>query len=416
MITSVMDRQILTMILAGGEGRRLHPLTEERAKPAVPFGGRYRIIDFVLSNFVNSGFYKIKILTQYKSDSLNKHISRGWNLSSLVGHYIETVPPQQRRGKEWFKGSADAIFQNMNIITDERPEILCVFGADHIYKMDVRQMLEFHVEKNAGCTIAAIPVPISEASAFGVIQVDEQWRIVGWEEKPKFNPKTIPGRPDMVLASMGNYIFDMDCLVGAIHLDAENVASSHDFGGNIIPSLLGRDDLYAYDFSRNHIPGMNEREVGYWRDVGDLDAFWASNMDLVSVSPIMDIHNRNWPIHTYTASAPPAKFVFDDQEHKRVGSATDSLVSEGCIISGGAVERSILSPWVRINSFAHVSDSILMEAVDVGRHAKVRKAILDKGVRVLPGATLGYDPERDAARFHISKNGVVVVPKGAVVD
>ncbi|MCB1154437.1 glucose-1-phosphate adenylyltransferase, partial [bacterium] len=370
-----LRRNVLVMILAGGEGTRLKPLTEDRAKPAVPFGGRYRIIDFALSNFVNSGFYKIKILTQYKSDSLNKHISRGWRLSAKLGHYVEAVPAQMRRGPEWYKGSADAIFQNMNLITDEKPDFVIVFGADHIYKMDVSQMLEYHEEKGAICTVAAIPVSVEQAKSFGVIQVDEDWRIIGFQEKPA-EPKTIPGRPDMALASMGNYIFSIDTITESIERDAIDENSTHDFGKNIIPALVDSKKLFAYDFSRNNVPGMTEHERGYWRDVGDIDAYWAASMDLVAVDPVFNLYNRLWPIYGESEVAPPAKFVFADDENKRIGLATDSLVSEGCIVSGGRIHRTILGPWARINSYSHVEDSVIMDRVDVGRHAQIRRAIL----------------------------------------
>lgn len=416
MNSSVLNTaDILTMILAGGEGRRLYPLTSERAKPAVPFGGRYRIIDFVLSNFVNSGFYRIKVLTQYKSDSLNKHLSRGWNLSTMVGHYVEAVPPQQRTGPDWFKGSADAIYQNMNLITDERPRIVCVFGADHIFKMDVRQMVQFHLTKKSACTIAAIPVPVDEARAFGVIEIDEDWQIVGFQEKPA-KPREIPDRPGWALASMGNYVFDIDPLVDVLKRDAGRADSKHDFGQDILPSLMTDGRMFAYDFSTNRVPGMHDREVGYWRDVGDLDAYFAANMDLVSVTPTIDIHNPAWPIHTFAQPAAPAKFVFADDEHKRMGVATDSLVSEGCIVSGGRLDRCVLSRYVRVNSYSRVDHSILLDEVVIGRHAQVRNAIIDKHAHIKPGAKVGYDDEADRARFHITKKGIVVVPKGAVVD
>ncbi|MBZ0272751.1 glucose-1-phosphate adenylyltransferase [bacterium] len=413
MLGDSINRDVLVLVLAGGEGKRLYPLTADRAKPAVPFGGHYRIIDFALSNFINSGFYRIKVLTQYKSESLNQHISRGWNLSSQLNHFVETVPPQQRTGPEWFRGSADAVFQNMNIITDERPKYVCVFGADHIYKMDVRQMLRFHVESRASCTIAAIPVPVAEASSFGCIQVDDAGRMKEWQEKPR-HPKPMPARPDMALASMGNYIFSIDALMEVIDKDQESDTSQHDFGKDIIPRILAdRGNVFVYDFSQNVVPGMSERERGYWRDVGDLDAYWAASMDLVSVSPVMDIHNRAWPIHNYLPPSPPAKFVFADEEHDRVGIATDSLVCSGAIISGGRIHRSILSPWVRINSYASVEDSVLMDRVDVGRHAKIRKAIIDKGVKVPPETEIGYDRAADERRFHVTRGGVVVIPKGA---
>ena len=402
------------MILAGGEGTRLYPLTKDRAKPAVPFGGRYRIIDFVLSNFVNSEFYKIKVLTQYKSDSLNKHITRGWRLSSKLGYYIEPVPAQMRRGPDWFKGSADAIYQNQNIITDENPDIVMVFGADHIYKMDVQQMLQFHLDKSAECTIAAIPYPIEEASNFGILEVDDDWRVIGFEEKPA-KPKHMPGDPSRALVSMGNYIFDVQTLVDEIHRDAQT-DSAHDFGKSIIPQIFRRRRVYSYNFYNNFVPGMSESERGYWRDVGDIDTYWKTSMELVSVSPVLDIHNPHWPIHSHQASSPPAKFVFADEQTKRIGIATDSLVSDGCIISGGHIDRTILSPNVRINSYSQVNESILFEGVNVGRHAMVRRSIIDKHVDIPPGTQIGYDLDLDAKRFFVSPAGIVVVAKGTKIE
>jgi glucose-1-phosphate adenylyltransferase len=402
------------MILAGGEGTRLLPLTSERAKPAVPFGGRYRIVDFVLSNFVNSGLFRIKILTQYKSDSLNSHLLRGWHLSPILDQFVEPVPAQQRVSKDWYRGSADAIYQNLNLITDESPDIVCVFGGDHIYKMDVQQMIEFHQDKGAELTVAAIPVPIAEAKSFGIIEVDNDWRMIGFEEKPEpENAKTIPGRPGWCLASMGNYVFAGNALVREIQRDAVEEGSVHDFGRNIISSMYGRCPVYVYDFMENEIPGVEEKERGYWKDVGTIDTYWQSSMDLIAVSPVFNLYNNRWPIHTAPNTFPPAKFVFSDPSGHRQGMATDSMVSEGCIISGGRIERSILSPNVRINSFSWVEESILFEGVDIGRHARVRRAIIDKGVRIPAGMEIGYDHDSDRKKgLTISENGVVVVPKG----
>jgi glucose-1-phosphate adenylyltransferase len=401
---------VLSVVLAGGEGRRLWPLTLDRAKPAVPIGGRYRLIDFPLSNLVNSGFYKIKVLTQYKSDSLNTHIARGWRLPAMLDQYIEAVPAQQRRGKEWFRGSADAMFQSLNIITDEDPDYVFVFGGDHIYKMDVGQMLEFHRESGADLTVAAIPVPVQEARGFGVIDVDDQGRMVSFTEKPA-DPPEMPGRPGFSLASMGNYVFTTSALIEELRRDARD-QTQHDFGRNILPAMLGRYKVYVYDFSRNEVPGQHEREQGYWRDVGTIEAYWQANMDLVQVVPIFDLYNPRWPIRTWMHPLPPAKFVFADQGTARIGIATDSLVSEGCIISGGRIDRCILSPGVRINSFAHVEESILFEDVNVGRHCRIRRAIIDKNVHVPQGTEIGYDAAADRARFRVSESGIVVVPKG----
>jgi glucose-1-phosphate adenylyltransferase len=403
---------VLSVVLAGGEGKRLWPLTLDRAKPAVPIGGRYRLIDFVLSNLANSGFYKIKVLTQYKSDSLSTHIARGWRLPAMLDLYVEVVPAQQRRGKEWFRGSADAAYQSLNIITDESPDFVCVFGGDHIYKMDVRQMLDSHLANGADLTVAAIPVPVAEAQSFGVLEIDAAGRILSFVEKPE-HPTEMPGRPGYTLASMGNYIFTTDVLVAELKRDAAEDETQHDFGRNILPAMVGRRACVAYDFSKNQIPGRDERERGYWRDVGTVDAYWHANMDLAQVVPIFDLYNPRWPVRTWMQAFPPAKFVFADTGTARIGIATDSLVSEGCIISGGRIDRSVLSPAVRINSFAHVEESILFEGVNIGRHCRIRRAIIDKNVNVPAGTQIGFDPELERRRgFHVSEEGVVVVPKG----
>jgi glucose-1-phosphate adenylyltransferase len=404
----------LAMILAGGAGTRLEPLTRERAKPAVPFGGRYRIIDFVLSNFVNSGVYKVKVLTQYKSDSLNNHLSRAWRMTAFLGHYVEAVPAQMRTGLDWYKGSADAIYQNLNIITDEEPDNVFVFGADHVYRMDVRQMLDFHRERQADCTVAAIPVPIEEGREFGIIDVGPDGRMRNFLEKPK-DPPPMPGRPDMCLASMGNYLFRTDSLVREIVKDASNEASAHDFGKSIISTMYKDSRVFVYDFAQNRIPGQEEKERGFWRDVGNLDVYYRANLDLVEVDPVFNLYNELWPIITQNYSYPPAKFVFADEEHKRVGYATDSLIAEGCIVSGGHVNRSILSPKVRVNSFAEVSDSILFENVQIGRRCRIRRTIIDKNVEIPPGMTIGYNLEEDRRRFHVTPEGVVCIPKGMKV-
>jgi glucose-1-phosphate adenylyltransferase len=404
----------LAMILAGGAGTRLEPLTRERAKPAVPFGGRYRIIDFVLSNFANSGIYRMKVLTQYKSDSLNKHLSRAWRMTAFLGHYVETVPAQMRTGMDWYKGSADAIYQNLNIITDEEPDHIFVFGADHVYRMDCQQMLDFHISRKAACTVAAIPVPIEEGKEFGIIDMGPDGRMKGFVEKPS-NPPPMPGNPKMCLASMGNYLFSTDSLVKEVVRDAADEASAHDFGKSIISQLYKHEPVYVYDFAQNTIAGQEEKERGYWRDVGNIDTYYQSNMDLVEVDPIFNLYNDRWPMYTQPNNLPPAKFVFADREHNRVGHATDSLVSEGCIISGGSVNRSVLSPKVRVNSFSEVEDSILFENVTIGRRCRIRRAIIDKNVEIPPGMTIGYDLEEDRRRFHVTTGGVVVIPKGMKV-
>ncbi len=402
------------MVLAGGAGTRLDPLTRERAKPAVPFGGRYRIIDFCLSNFVNSGVYKLKVLTQYKSDSLNNHISRSWRMTAFLGHFCETVPAQMRTGGDWYKGSVDAIFQNLNLITDENPDHVFVFGADHIYQMDVAQMLDFHQQKRADCTVAVLPVPIEEGSDFGILDVGPDGEVRNFVEKPK-NPPPMPGDPTKCLASMGNYIFNTDTLVREVVNDAKLENSSHDFGKSILASINKRARVYAYDFQQNMVPGLGKRERGYWRDVGTLDAYFQANMDLIAVEPIFNLYNSQWPIATASGSLPPAKFVFNDAAQKRIGRAADSLVSEGCIISGGLVERSVLSQRVRVNSWSTVQDSILMENVEIGRHCDIRKAIIDKNVTIPPGTKIGVDLDEDRKRFHVTESGIVVIPKGAVV-
>lgn len=409
-----MVGRTMAMVLAGGAGTRLEPLTRERAKPAVPFAGRYRIIDFCLSNFVNSGIYKLKVLTQYKSDSLNNHLSRAWRMTAFLGHYCETVPAQMRTGGDWYKGSADAIYQNLNLITDEAPDHVFVFGADHVYVMDVRQMYDFHLAREADCTVAVLPVPIEQGSEFGILDVAPDGRVKAFVEKPK-NPPPMPGDPTRCLASMGNYLFRTDALVNEVVQDAKNEGSAHDFGKSILSFMHQRANVFAYDFFTNVVPGQGQRERGYWRDVGTLDAYFQSNMDLVAVEPVFNLYNAEWPIHTANSTLPPAKFVFNDAATQRVGYATDSLVSEGCIISGGHVSRSVLSPRVRVNSWAEVDQSILMEGVEIGRHAVVRRAIIDKNVTIPPGTKIGLDPEEDKKRFALTESGLVVIPKGARV-
>ncbi|MFO0598560.1 MAG: glucose-1-phosphate adenylyltransferase [Myxococcaceae bacterium] len=409
-----MTSRTLAMVMAGGAGTRLDPLTRERAKPAVPFGGRYRIIDFCLSNFVNSGVYRVKVLTQYKSDSLNNHISRTWRMTAFLGHYCETVPAQMRTGGDWYKGSADAIFQNLNLIVDEAPDQVFVFGADHIYQMDVNQMLDFHRERRADCTVAVLPVPIEQGSDFGILDVAVDGEVKNFIEKPK-NPPPMPGDPTRCLASMGNYIFNTDTLVREVSEDAKVEGSAHDFGKSILATLNQRSRVYAYDFLQNQVPGLAQRELGYWRDVGTLDAYFQANMDLIAVEPIFNLYNTKWPITTGSASAPPAKFVFADTAQNRIGRANDSLVSEGCIISGGLVRRSVLSPRVRVNSWSDVDSSILMENVEIGRHCEIRRAIIDKNVTIPPGTKIGVDLDEDRKRFHVTESGLVVIPKGAHV-
>ena len=405
---------VLTMIMAGGEGSRLKPLTSDRTKPAVPFGGNYRIIDFVLSNFVNSGFMKIFVLTQFKSHSLLQHMREGWRVSSgIVKQFIDPVPAQMRIGKKWYEGTADAIFQNMNLIYDEDPDQVCIFGGDHIYRMDVRQMLKFHSKRQAVLTVAAIRVPIQDAHHFGIIEVDEEWRMTGFVEKPESAPKTIPGNPDYVLASMGNYIFERGPLVDELKKDSIDKNSDHDFGKNILPKMFPEGNVFVYDFSQNFIPGLEEEEKGYWKDVGTLDTYWEANMDLVGVHPHFNLYNKKWPVLTYIPPLPPAKFVhFSDL---RTGHAINSMISSGAIISGALVENSVVGYNVRIHSFAHVEHSVIMNNVSIGRGAKIRKTIIDKHVQIASEVQIGYDLEADKKRFEVTENGVVVIPKGAEV-
>ena len=403
--------RILAVVLAGGEGRRLMPLTLDRAKPAVPIGGRYRLIDFVLSNLVNSGILKIKVLTQYKSDSLNTHLARGWRLPQMLDFYVEAVPAQMRLGTRWFLGSADALHQSLNVVTDEDPDYVCVFSSDHIYKMDVRQFVDFHIESGAAMSVAAIPVPSAEATSFGVIGVDEESMMTSFTEKPPV-PAEMPGRPGWSLASMGNYIWNTADLIAELRRDADS-ESQHDFGRSILPALLGRLRVGVYDFARNDVPRQAESEVGYWRDVGTIKAFFDANMDLVQIVPQFDLYNARWPIRTWSRPFPPAKFVFSEERHSRMGVATDSLVCEGCIISGGRIDRSVLSPNVRVHSYSHVEESILFEGVDIGRRSRIRRTIIDKNVFVPEGTTIGYDHEADRKRgFTVdAESDLVVVPK-----
>ena len=405
----------MAMILAGGEGKRLYPLTKDRAKPAVPFGGRYRIIDFVLNNFINSGIFKIKVITQYKSDSLNKHISRGWQLSPFLDQYIDLVPAQMRTGNDWYRGTADAVYQNKLHIIDENPEYVCVFGGDHIYKMDVFQMIKYHKKNHADLTISAIPIPIEEASEFGIMEVDDNWRLVNFVEKPQYEPRTIPGNPNMCLASMGNYVFGKNVLLNVLEEDHNNIESSHDFGKDVIPMMLQQGkNVMVYNFQDNEFKGMSKNEKGYWRDVGNIDAYWQANMDLLDYEPELNLYSKDWPLRTFNYNYPPAKFIWQEQD--RVGMATNSMISEGCIVSGGTLSRCILAPEVRINSYSQVTESILMENVNIGRHAEIRRAIIDKFVDIPPNMKIGFNQDEDRARgFYVSQGGITVVPKGAIL-
>ena len=405
------DPKVLVMVLAGGEGKRLFPLTADRAKPAVPFGGTYRLVDFVLSNFANARYLQIVVLTQYKSHSLDRHISATWRFSTLLGNYVTPVPAQMRRGPRWFVGSADAIYQNFNLISDEQPDIVCVFGADHIYRMDPRQMVEHHVAVGGGVTVAGIPVPRHEATDFGVMEVAGT-KIKAFHEKSA-TPPTLPGRDDMCLASMGNYVFDTEVLLRAIAEDADDETSLHDLGTNIIPNLTREGIANFYDFHTNDIPGATEVGRGYWRDVGTLDAYYEANMDLIAQQPVFDLYNMSWPVFTGQLPLPPAKLV--QGPSWAPGSAVSSLLCQGTIVSGGHVERSILSPGVYIDDHAVVSDSILFNEAKVEAGAILRRTIVDKNVRIPAGVQVGVNHDDDRARgFTISDAGVVVVPKGYV--
>ena len=406
--------EVFAIVLAGGEGKRLAPLTADRAKPAVPFGGVYRLIDFALSNLVNAGYLRIAVLTQYKSHSLDRHLSQAWRLSPLLGNYVTPIPAQMRRGPRWFVGSADAIYQNFNLIRDERPDHVIVFGADHIYRMDPRQMVEEHIASGAAVTVAAIRAPIDQADQFGVIETaSDGRRIDAFREKPT-DAKPLVDAPDQVYASMGNYVFTTEALMDVVTEDAKDETSNHDIGGNLIPMLVARGEARVYDFAANHVPGATDRDSGYWRDVGTLDAYYDAHMDLISVTPIFNLYNLQWPILTWLDPLPPAKFVFD--EDGRRGHALDSMVCAGVVLSGGVARRSILSPGVHLHSYSEVEDSILMHGADIGRGAVVRRAIIDKDVRIADGARVGVDPEADRERFKVSAAGIVVIPKGEVVD
>jgi glucose-1-phosphate adenylyltransferase len=407
--------KVLAIVLAGGEGKRLMPMTADRAKPAVPFGGIYRLIDFALSNVVNSGYLKVVVLTQYKSHSLDKHITATWRMSTLLGNYVAPVPAQQRVGKDWYLGSADAIFQSLNLIHDEHPDIVVVVGADHVYRMDFSQMVEQHQATGAGVTVAAIRQPIALADQFGVIEVDEKdpYKIGQFLEKPK-DPKGLADSPDEVLASMGNYVFDADVLVDAVTRDHDLEETKHDMGGDIVPAFVRAGEGYVYDFKDNDVPGATERDRGYWRDVGTIDAYFEANMDLISIHPVFNLYNYEWPIYTSTGYLPPAKFVHGMGD--RVGEALNSAVSPGVVVSGAQVHGSVLATRVKVHSYATIVDSVILDSCDIGRYATIRRAIIDKYSVVEEHAKIGIDHAHDRARgFHVSDNGIVVVPRNSVV-
>lgn len=407
--------RVLAVVLAGGEGKRLMPLTAHRAKPAVPFGGTYRLVDFALSNIVNSRYLHVVVLTQYKSHSLDRHIAKTWQMSALLGNFVAPVPAQQRVGKHWYLGSADAIFQCLNIIDDERPDIVVVVGADHVYRMDFSQMVDAHVESGAEFTVAGIRQPIALADQFGVIEADpkDPTRIAAFREKPS-DPVGLADSPTEVLASMGNYVADADALREAVTADAQNPTSKHDMGGDIVPWFVERGTAGLYDFIRNDVPGSTDRDRDYWRDVGTLDAYYDANRDLISILPVFNLYNTQWPLYTGYIGLPPSKFIHAGPG--RIGQAVDSLVSPGVIISGATASGSVLSPGVRLHSWSSVTDSVLMDDVEVGRHAQVHHAIVDKHVRIGERARVGIDPEQDKARgFTITESGITVVPRGTVV-
>ncbi|HEX4788996.1 MAG TPA: glucose-1-phosphate adenylyltransferase [Actinospica sp.] len=398
---------VLGIVLAGGEGKRLMPLTADRAKPAVTFGGTYRLVDFVLSSLVNGDVMRICVLTQYKSHSLDRHVTMTWRMSNLLGNYVTPVPAQQRLGPRWFRGSADAIYQSLNLVHDEQPDYVVVFGADHVYRMDPRQMLRQHIENGAGATVAGIRVPRADASSFGIITPGSDGvRIERFLEKPA-DPPGLPDDPDQVYASMGNYVFSTKTLIDALHRDAADERSVHDMGGNILPMLTEDDVVQVYDFDQNHVPGETARDHGYWRDVGSLDAYYDAHMDLISIHPVFNLYNTEWPLYTHTAQLPPAKFVAG-------GIASESMVAPGCIISG-QVTQSVLSPGVVVEEGAMVQGSILHHNVRIGRGAVVRRAILDKNIVVPPGATVGVNLERDRDLYHASANDVIALGKGQQV-
>jgi glucose-1-phosphate adenylyltransferase len=409
------SKKIFGIVLAGGEGKRLMPLTADRAKPAVPFGGGYRLIDFALSNLINSGLRQIVVLTQYKSHSLDRHVSQTWRLDGITSSYVASVPAQQRLGKRWFSGSADAILQSLNLLRDEKPDIVVVVGADHVYRMDFAQMIDAHIASGAGVTVAAIRQPIGLADQFGIIdlETDDPTRIAAFREKPK-DAVGLADSPHEVLASMGNYVFDADILMDAVIRDGENPESNHDMGGDIVPDFVLRGEAGAYDLNRNDMPGSTDRDKFYWRDVGTIDSFFDAHQDLISALPIFNLYNREWPIFSQQLNSPPAKFVRDAKGN--LGTTIDSIVSLGTLVSGGHLERSVIGSWCVIDSAATVVNSVVFDRVHIGPNAVIRRAILDKDVVIAEGATVGVDPDADRARgFTVTDSGITVVGKGVHV-
>ena len=410
------SKKIFGIVLAGGEGKRLMPLTADRAKPAVPFGGVYRLVDFALSNLVNSGLRQIVVLTQYKSHSLDRHVSTTWLLSGMLGAYVASVPAQQRLGKRWFSGSADAILQSLNLLRDEKPDIVVVVGADHVYRMDFTAMIDAHIASGMGVTVAAIRQPIALADQFGVIELDAEnpEKISAFLEKPK-NAVGLEDSPGEVLASMGNYVFDAEVLIDAVQRDGARADSNHDMGGDIVPDFVARGEAGVYDLNRNEVPGATERDRFYWRDVGTIESFFDAHQDLISALPVFNLYNREWPIFSQQLNSPPAKFVRDSKGS--VGTSIDSIVSLGCVLSGVHLERSVLGPWVVADSGAQVVDSVVFERVHIGENAVIRRAILDKDVIIAPGATVGVDHDADRARgLTVTESGITVVGKGETVS
>ena len=403
--------EVLGMVLAGGRGERLYPLTRDRAKPAVPFGGKYRIIDFVLSNFVNSGIYSIYVLTQFKAQSLMEHLQEGWQISGLLrDDFVIPVPAQMRSGIDWYRGTADAVYQNLHLIRRADPKSVAIFGADHVYKMNIRQMVQYHWQKEAEVTVAALPVRLHEATQFGVMEVDDQWRILGFEEKPE-RPKSIPAEPDWALVSMGNYIFESKLLLETLEDDAAKTQSTHDFGRDILPRLVkeGRR-IHAYDFRKNRIPTpLKGEEPSYWRDIGTIEAYYEANMELRAVDPLLNLYNQSWPIRTVSYGDPPAKFAFD--EDGRRGMALNSIVAEGTIITGSLIRNSVIGRNVRIHSYSIIEDAIIMSRVEIGRDCRLRRVIIDKNVHIPPGTEIGYNSDKDRESYSVTDSGIVVIPR-----